>query len=124
MAADAGGVPLTGGRLAAAISDAIVKLHSTYYGKGPREAKTYLGDDYIFCVLKDPFTTVEQTLIEIGHEQGVRDVRQSFQDAMAIKFAQAVEELAGREVVAFMSQTHAGPDLAIEVFKLDEQGSP
>jgi uncharacterized protein YbcI len=112
-------LPLTGNQLAAAISDAIVRMHRQYYGKGPSEAKTFLVGDFCFCVLKEPFTTVEQTLIEVGRQQSVRDVRQSFQDAMAIKFKQAVEELSGREVIAFMSQTHVGPDMAVEAFQFE-----
>lgn len=114
------GVPLTGNRLAAAISDSISQLHARYYGKGPREAKTYLGDDFIFCVLSEPFTTVEQTLIEVGRQHDVRQMRQVFQDAMERRFKQAVEELTGKTVSTFMSQTHVGPDMAIEVFKIDE----
>jgi uncharacterized protein YbcI len=106
------------GRVAAAISDAISQLHVHYYGRGPRAAKTYLGDDFIFCVLADPFTTVEQTLIEVGRLRDVRDMRQAFQDAMEGRFRQAVEQVTGRKVDAFMSQTHVGPDMAVEIFKL------
>lgn len=116
--------PLTGGRLGAAISDAITQVHSRYYGKGPREAKTYVQDDFVFCVLSDPFTTVEKTLIEVGRQTDVRNVRQAFQDAMENEFKQAVEALAGRRVKSFMSQTHVGPDLAIEIFSLEEAREP
>ena len=52
------------GQLAAAISNAIVGIHSQYYGKGPTKAKTYLIDDTVICVMQDVFTTVERTLID------------------------------------------------------------
>lgn len=110
---------LAGNQLAAAISDVITQLHARYYGKGPREAKTYLGDDIGFCVLQDPYTTVERTLITVGNGHEVRNIRQTFQDAMVNEFKQAVEELAGRKVSSFMSQTHIEPDLAIEIFKFE-----
>jgi uncharacterized protein YbcI len=118
------GASLTGARLSAAISDAIVHLHKKYYGKGPSEAKTYIGDDYIFCILRDPFTTVEETLVSVGHQRVVRDVRQSFQDAMAQQFKQTVEELSRRKVDALMTQIHSDPDLAIGVFKLGSEVVP
>lgn len=102
------------------ISEAVALLHSRYYSKGPTEAETFLQDGYAFCVLTDPFTTVEQTLIEVGRQSDVRDIRQAFQDAMSTRFRQAVEGVTGRKIVAFMSQTHVGPDLAIEMFKFEE----
>lgn len=110
-------------QLAAAISDALVALHVRYYGKGPKEARTYFGGDYVFCVLVEPFTTVEQTLIEVGWQQSVRSMRQSFQDAMKVRFTKAIEELTGRRVSAFMSQTDVGPDLAVEIFKFEGSGA-
>lgn len=107
-------------RTEAAISDALTQLHVRYYGKGPRETKTYLQGDFVFCVLQDPFTTVEHTLIEVGRRLDVREMRQNFQDAMTVKFKAAVEELTGRKVSAFLSQTHVGPDMAVEMFKFDD----
>lgn len=109
--------PGNSGRVEEAISAAIATLHCRYYGKQPREAKTYLHDECAFCVLKGPFTTVEETLIEAGAQQSVRQTRQSFQSAMTAKFSEAVAEATGREVTAFVSQVHVGPDFAVEVFK-------
>lgn len=37
---------------------------------------------------------------------------------MQHKFVSAVERLSGREVLAFMSNQHVGPDLEIEIFPL------
>jgi uncharacterized protein YbcI len=49
----------------------------------------------------------------------VREVRSAVQDAVADRFTAAVEAATGRRVIAFMSQAHVDPDLAIEVFFLD-----
>ena len=38
---------------------------------------------------------------------------------MRDRFVEVVEEIMGRRVVAFMSQTHADPDLAAEIFVLE-----
>ena len=34
------------------IANAMVGLKKEFYGKGPTEAKTYINDHYVFCVMK------------------------------------------------------------------------
>ena len=46
-------------------------------------------------MLEDILTTVEETLVTNGREDLVREVRLSFQAAMADRFIEAVEELTG-----------------------------
>ena len=110
------------GQLAAAISNAIVGIHSKHYGKGPTKAKTYLIDDTIVCVMQDVFTTVERTLIDNGKGELVRDVRTTFQYALRHEFLEAVHEIVGRRPRAFMSQIDCDADMAIEFFLLDNGG--
>lgn len=47
-------------------------------------------------------------------------MRQLFQRTMAEEMKARVEELTGHEVVAFMSDNHLDPDMAVEVFILDQ----
>ena len=108
------------GQLAAAISNAIVGIHSKHYGKGPTKAKTYLIDDTVVCVMQDVFTTVERTLIENGKGELVREVRTTFQYALRDEFRGAVAEITGRRARAFMSQIDCDEDMAIEFFLLDD----
>ena len=117
------GPELTGENLRR-ISSAIVGLYSEHFGKGPTGAKTYVLDDLVICVLRDGLTTVEKTLFERGKGDVVREMRAAFQDAVADRFTSTIEHLTDRKVVAFMSQAHVGPDLAIEVFCLDEPVGP
>jgi uncharacterized protein YbcI len=49
------------GRLAAAISNAILRIHSQYYGRGASRARTVMGADYVICFLEDIYTQVEKT---------------------------------------------------------------
>jgi uncharacterized protein YbcI len=107
------------GEVLAGISSGIVGLYREHFGKGPTKAKTYALDDIVVCVLRDGLTRVERTLFAEGRADSVREMRAAFQDAVADKFKAVVEELTGREVIAFMSQAHVNPDLAIEVFFLD-----
>src|ERR1700756_5408052 len=100
------------GQLAAAVSNAIVGIHSKHYGKGPTKAKTYLIDDTVVCVMQDVFTTVERTLIEAGKGELVREVRMTFQYSLRDDFKEAVREIVGRTPRAFMSQIDCDADMA------------
>jgi uncharacterized protein YbcI len=107
------------GERLARISNGLVGLHTRYYGKGPVAAKTYLVDDAIICVLHDGFTTVETTLIAEGRPDAVHQIRRTFQGAMEGQFTEVVESAMERRVVAYMSQIHVHPNLAIEFFLLE-----
>lgn len=106
------------GDVLAAISREMVRLKAQHYGKGPTEVKTYVCDDWLFCVMKGGMTTVEQTLLEHGEEQLVRRVRLRFQENMDESFKGAVGRLTGREVLTYQSQVLFDPDFVIEIFLL------
>ena len=110
------------GRMAAAISNAIVGLHREYYGRGASRTRTVMGADYIICFLEDIYTPVERTLIDAGRFAAVQETRSAFQDTMREKFSAAVEELSGRKVIGFLSQVHVDPDISVETFILEGAG--
>ena len=107
------------GEMLAGISTGLVQLHRQYYGKGPTKAKTYMVNDTVICILKGGFTTVERTLIDNGQPDEVHDMRRSFQRTMEGQFTGVVEEATGRKVIAYMSQVHTNPDMAVELFVLE-----
>jgi uncharacterized protein YbcI len=106
------------GQRLAEISNAIVKIFSEYYGRGPTKAKTYAFDDYVLCVLEDILTTVERTLVESGQEALVRAVRLRFQETVADQFKSAVAEVMGRPVIAYHSQVTFNPSIGFGMFVL------
>jgi len=109
------------GEQLAAVTNGIVKLFRDYYGRGPTKAKSYILDDRIVvCVLEETMTRVEKTLVDNGHGNKVREVRLTFQEAMAHEFKQCVRDNMGREVVAYHSQLTLEPDLGFEFFVLDQ----
>ena len=111
--------PLSGDQLLVAVTDAMVELHQRYHHRAPVTAKTLLlGGDLLACVLGGVYTTVEQTMIELQHSPIVQETRSAFQIAMQHKFIAAVERLSGRDVLAFISNHHVGPDIEIELFML------
>jgi uncharacterized protein YbcI len=116
---DAAAPPVTGEMLAA-ISREIVRLKAQHYGKGPESAKSYVNDDFIFCVMKGGLTPVEQTLVGAGDEDLVRQVRLRFQEQMTAVFRDAVERIVHRRVINHHSQVLVRPDYTIEMFVLGE----
>jgi uncharacterized protein YbcI len=112
-------IPLTGAALLAAVTEAMVALHRRYHHRAPVTAKTLLlGDDLLACVLGGVYTDVEQTMIELQRSVIVQETRSAFQTAMQHKFIAAVERLSGRSVLGFISNSHVGPDMEIELFML------
>lgn len=79
-----------------------------------------LGDDLLACVMGGVYTEVEKTMIELQRAPIVQETRSAFQGAMQQKFIDEVERLSGRDVLAFISNSHVGPDIEIELFMLKE----
>ncbi|HEX6460366.1 MAG TPA: DUF2294 domain-containing protein [Thermoleophilaceae bacterium] len=106
------------GPRAAAISNAMVQLLHDYSGRGPTRARTTIGDDLVVCVLADTLTKSERKLVDAGEERLVLEQRSALQRLMRDQAISAVEVLSGRTVIAFMSNNHIDPDLAVETFVL------
>ena len=114
-------MPLDGDELLAAVTEALVALHERYHHRPPGSARTrMLGDDVLACVMGEVYTDVEKTMIELERTPLVKETRSAFQQAMRQRFIDEVERLTGREVVGFISDSHVGPDMEIEVFVLKE----
>ena len=106
------------GDIRTAIFDGLVALIKEYYGRGPEQAKTYVHDDLVVCLLRGGFTAVEQTLRQGGYGDAVIHQRMAFQEVMRERFEQVVEHATGRRVVGFMSGNQQEPDMICEVFVL------
>lgn len=106
------------GDVRTAISDGLVALLKRYYGRGPEQAKTYVNDDLVVCLLRGGFTPVEQTLSDGGYSSEVIRQRMAFQEVMRERFEDIVEQATGRRVVGFMSGNQQDPDMICEVFVL------
>jgi uncharacterized protein YbcI len=110
---------LEGDELLDAVTEAMVELHERYHHRKPASAKSQLlGDDLLVCMLGGVYTDVEKTMIELQRGPIVQETRSEFQIAMQHKFIEAVEGLSGRKVMAFISNSHVGPDLEMELFML------
>ena len=110
--------PASRGEAAQAISNALVRLLRDYTGRGPTQAYTTITDTHVIVVLRDALLKAERSLVKDGHGDAVIDMRRRFQRTMKDDLVAAVEEHSGREVLAFLSDHHIDPDIAVEMFIL------
>jgi uncharacterized protein YbcI len=120
VGADEGRQRPLGGELNAAIARAVVSYHRSHVGRGPRKAQAFYRNNVVVVILEEMMTKAEQTLIERGRHDAVLQMRDAFQETMRGDLVTTVEELTGSKVRAFLSGNSIEPDMAVEVFVLDE----
>jgi uncharacterized protein YbcI len=102
------------------ISNAIVGLYKTQFGRGPTKSRSdYAGRDAIVCTLEQSLTPAEATMANMGEHARLRDIRMWFQHATEAQFVEAVERITGRKVRGFVSGMDTRQDIATEVFYLE-----
>jgi uncharacterized protein YbcI len=118
--------PTDQGRLAAAISTAVVHVFSDHTGRGPTKARTTIDGETVVVILQDSMTKAERSLVEAGKDAEVLHLRRSFQETMSVDLIAVVERLTATNVQVFMSANHIAPDTAAEIFLLDSKvtGAP
>jgi uncharacterized protein YbcI len=110
------------GELTRAISNETVRLIADYTGRGPTKVRTTVNGDWVFITLQDTLTTGEQRLA-LGDGQTVLSTRKSYQHVMREELEATVTRHLGRKVIAFLSDNHIEPDVAIEAFLLEQESS-
>jgi uncharacterized protein YbcI len=115
----AGNEQRAGNGPAATISTSAVQLLHEYTGRGPTKAKTLINHNVVTILLADTLTAGERKLVENGRSDRVLELRHDYQLVMRDDLVAVVERQLGRKVIAFMSQNHIDPDLAVEVFVLE-----
>ncbi len=108
----------------AKIATSAVQVLHEYTGRGPTKAKATINESVVTILLADTLTTGERTLVDHGHADRVLQVRYDYQTTMRHELVGIVERELDREVIAFMSQNHIDPDLAVEVFVLKPAETP
>lgn len=103
---------------AAQISNHVVQVLNAYTGRGPTKAWTSIDKDLVSVVMRDTLTKGELSLVANGHRQMVLDMRRAHQHTMREELTTHIEEITGRKVIAFLSDNHVDPDIAIESFVL------
>jgi hypothetical protein len=57
--------------------------------------------------------------MDSGEPDRVIAMREDFQRVMAERYKHTIEDLTGRNVLAFLSQAHVEPDITMEIFFVD-----
>jgi uncharacterized protein YbcI len=110
---------LRGGELNAAVTREIVRIHTAAMGRGPKKSYSFHNGESLITVLLEVLTRAEQNLVSYDEGDAVLAMRRLSQRAMADEMKAAIERITRRKVIAFMSDNHLDPDMAIEVFILD-----
>jgi uncharacterized protein YbcI len=74
----------------------------------------------VVTVLQEAMTKADHSSARNGNGEAVLAIRRLFKDAMREELTRSVEQLTGQRVAAFMSDNHLDPDMAVEVFILDQ----
>src|SRR3954465_12905148 len=105
------------------ISTEVVRTLKESFGKGPVKAKSYLLDDFLLVVMRGGATVAEETMLERGHGDMVRQFRQTYQNEMGDVLIAKIESLTRRKVVNYQSQVLFDPQIVIEIFFFASKGN-
>jgi uncharacterized protein YbcI len=106
------------------ISRAMVRIYREQFGRGPETVSTrFSGPDLVVSILGKSLTPVEKSMLKMGEDQRLRDVRSIFQHATEPAFRAEVERITGRRVIGFMSDIDVHNDISCEVFTLEPQST-
>jgi uncharacterized protein YbcI len=100
-----------------------VQTLNAYTGRGPTKSWPSIDGNPVSVVLRDTLTKGERSLVKDGRAQLVLDMRKAYQHTMREELIAGVEQHTGRKVIAFLSDNHIDPDIAIETFLLEPTNS-
>src|SRR3954447_10615252 len=104
------------GSLLVELSNAVVRVHKQFYGKGPTKARSHLSHDLLTVVLEGGYSRSEQTLHERGFDDQILQSRLAMQAAGEEGLREAMERILGRWVRSFMSANDPSHELQAEIF--------
>lgn len=110
----------TAGETLERLATEMVLAQKQYWGRGPDSAKAYVMDDLLFIVMRGGSTTAERTMLDAGREDSVRATRQEFENDMAERLTDMVQDVTGRKVLTYQSQMLLDPDMVVELFVFDK----
>src|SRR3954447_13520849 len=111
------------GSLLVELSNAVVRVHKQFYGKGPTKARSHLSQDLLTVVLEGGYTRSEQTLHERGFDEQVLQSRLAMQGSVEGELRSAVEGILHRSVRSFRSATARSHEMQAEIFVLEPRGN-
>ncbi|MGN6167082.1 MAG: Na-translocating system protein MpsC family protein [Solirubrobacteraceae bacterium] len=102
------------------IANVMVHLYKEAFGRGPSKARAqFSGSDTLVVLMEDMMTIAERQLLALGEHARIREQRLFLQLALEDRKRSEVERVLRRSVIACVSGTDPGRDLAAEVFLLE-----
>jgi uncharacterized protein YbcI len=106
------------GPSATEISNLVVAFQKEQFDRGPDQARAYLADALVICLMRGVLTAAERCLVEAGRGEAVRETR-SLIGAETDRFCVSrMESLLDRPVVLRTTGCDPGADRAVEVYLL------
>jgi uncharacterized protein YbcI len=101
------------------ISNAMVHLYKTAFGRGPTHARArFAGADILVVLLQDTMTVSERRLVSLGQHERLREHRLLLHDTVEDEMRSEVERVLARPTLALISGIDTQRDVAVETFLL------
>lgn len=104
------------GEVLSEVANAVSKIKADFFGRGPEGGKAYVNDDLLVVVLRGGLLDVEETLIDRGRADKVRDLRVTWQEELEVEMTQQVERITGLKVLDYHSQILVRARVIVELF--------
>lgn len=103
-----------------AISNETVQLYKQAFGRGPTRVRTLFADgDTVLILLEDALTAGEQTLLDAGADEQLREFRRVIQNALEPALRSLVERALGRGTRALIAGIDASRATSAHVITLE-----
>jgi uncharacterized protein YbcI len=96
----------------------LVRLLARYVGRGPTKARTTLSQNLVVVTFGDTMTRAEHNLVAAGEAEAVAAMRRVFQATMREEAVRVVEEIVGREVIAYLADIDTSANIGLVAFVL------
>jgi uncharacterized protein YbcI len=103
------------------LATVIVQCYRDRFGRGPTEARAYVGRDYALVILGSAQTEVERSLVAGGEVDSVELLRRRVRQMAADEFCAATEEVVGRKVLGMLGDHNAVANTSVLVFLLEPE---
>lgn len=102
----------------AEIAAELDRVQTESYGVGAHSISVTISEDSVVAILDIDLAVSEQTLLEAGKSENVKELRNGFQTAIEPTLRAIIERATGRSVSSFLSAMSVDPLYAVEVFRL------
>jgi uncharacterized protein YbcI len=108
-----------------AVAEKITSLERSFYGRGPRNVKVSVSDEdpiSLVVLSVDSLTVADTVLSARGHKEDVIRHHEALHEATKADFLEAIEEIVGSPVSAYLAQVHPSTGYAVRVFVFSDLG--